>query len=54
MIDVDAGVDFPFVTRRFITTTTMTNQPVGATSLGFSDAVGRSFPQPIKTALVAV
>ena len=32
MIDVDAGVDFPVVTRRFITTTTMTNQPVGATS----------------------
>jgi hypothetical protein len=32
MIDFDAGVDFPVVTRRFITTTTMTNQPVGATS----------------------
>ena len=32
MIDFDAGVDFPVVTRRFITTTTMTDQPVGATS----------------------
>jgi hypothetical protein len=32
MIDVDAGVDFPVATRRFITTTTMTNQPVGATA----------------------
>ena len=31
MLDLDAGVDFPFVTRRFITTTTVTNQPVGAT-----------------------
>jgi hypothetical protein len=31
MLDLDAGVDFPFVTRRFITTT-MTNQPVGATT----------------------
>jgi hypothetical protein len=31
MLDLDAGVDFPFVTRRFITTT-VTNQPVGATS----------------------
>jgi hypothetical protein len=31
MLDVDAGVDFPFVTRRFITTT-VTNQPVGATT----------------------
>ena len=32
MLDLDAGVDFPFVTRRFITTTTVTNQPVGATT----------------------
>ena len=32
MLDVDAGVDLPFVTRRFITTTTVTNQPVGATA----------------------
>jgi hypothetical protein len=32
MIDVDAGVDFPVATRRFITTTAMTNQPVGATA----------------------
>ncbi len=31
MLDLDAGVDFPFVTRRFITTT-VTNQPVGATT----------------------
>ncbi len=31
MLDLDAGVDFPFVTRRF-TVTTMTNQPVGATA----------------------
>ena len=32
MLDVDAGVDFPFVTRRFITTTAVTNQPVGETA----------------------
>jgi hypothetical protein len=32
MLDLDAGVDFPFVTRRFITTTAVTNQPVGATT----------------------
>jgi hypothetical protein len=32
MLDVDAGVDFPFVTRRFTTTTNVTNQPVGATT----------------------
>ena len=33
MLDLDAGIDFPFVTRRFIiSTTTMTNQPVGATT----------------------
>ena len=32
MLELDAGVDFPFVTRRFIITTTMTNQPVGATT----------------------
>lgn len=31
MLDLDAGVDFPFVTRRFITTT-VTNQQVGATT----------------------
>lgn len=31
MLDLDAGVDFPFVTRRFITTTVI-NQPVGATT----------------------
>jgi hypothetical protein len=32
-LDLDAGVDFPFVTRRFIiSTATMTNQPVGATT----------------------
>jgi hypothetical protein len=31
MLDLDAGVDFPFVTRRFIVTT-VTNQPVGATT----------------------
>ncbi len=33
MLDLDAGVDLPFVTRRFITTsTTVTNQPVGETA----------------------
>ena len=33
MLELDAGVDLPFVTRRFIvTTTTMTNQPVGETA----------------------
>ncbi len=33
MLELDAGVDFPFVTRRFITTTsTVTNQPVGETA----------------------
>ncbi len=35
MLDLDGGVDFPFVTRRFITTTTSTtliNQPVGETT----------------------
>jgi hypothetical protein len=31
-LDVDAGVDFPFVTRRFITTTVEPNQGVGATT----------------------
>jgi hypothetical protein len=31
-LDVDAGVDFPFVTRRFITTTAEPNQAVGATA----------------------
>jgi hypothetical protein len=31
MLDLEAGVDFPVVTRRFITTT-VTNQPVGATT----------------------
>ena len=31
MLDLDAGVDFPFVTRRFVVTT-MTNQPVGETT----------------------
>jgi hypothetical protein len=31
MLDLDAGVDLPFVTRRFIITSE-TNQPVGATS----------------------
>jgi hypothetical protein len=30
-LDVEAGVDFPFITRRFITTTTVPNQAVGAT-----------------------
>jgi hypothetical protein len=32
MLDMDAGVDFPFVTRRFIITSGVTNQPVGATA----------------------
>ena len=32
MLELDAGVDFPFVTRRFITTTAVTNQPVGETT----------------------
>jgi hypothetical protein len=33
MLDLDAGVDFPFVTRRFTASTaTVTNQPVGATT----------------------
>ena len=42
MLDLDAGVDFPFVTRRFITTTE-TNQPVGATtSVSPTLAVGLS------------
>jgi hypothetical protein len=31
-LDVEAGVDFPFVTRRFITTTAEPNQAVGATA----------------------
>jgi hypothetical protein len=31
MLDLDAGVDFPFVTRRFVVTA-MTNQPVGETT----------------------
>ena len=31
-LEVDAGVDFPFVTRRFITTTAEPNQAVGSTA----------------------
>jgi hypothetical protein len=31
-LDIEAGVDFPFITRRFITTTTVPNQVVGATA----------------------
>jgi hypothetical protein len=31
-LDVEAGVDFPFVTRRFITTTAEPNQAVGSTA----------------------
>jgi hypothetical protein len=31
-LDVEAGVDFPFVTRRFITTTAEPNQAVGGTA----------------------
>jgi len=43
MLDVEAGVDFPFVTRRFITTTNLTNQAVGATtSVSPTLAVGLS------------
>ena len=30
-LDLVAGIDFPVVTRRFITTTTVPDQPVGAT-----------------------
>jgi hypothetical protein len=45
-LDLVAGVDLPFVTRRFITTTTVPDQPVGATpsvsptlSLGLSHSL---------------
>jgi hypothetical protein len=31
-LEVEAGVDFPFVTRRFITTTAEPNQAVGSTA----------------------
>jgi len=43
MLELDAGVDLPFVTRRFITTTTVTNQPVGeTTSVSPTLAIGLS------------
>jgi hypothetical protein len=45
-LEIEAGVDLPFVTRRFITTTTVPNQAVGATpavsptvSLGLSHSL---------------
>jgi hypothetical protein len=45
-LDVEAGIDFPFVTRRFITTTAEPNQAVGSTpsvsptlSVGLSHAL---------------
>jgi hypothetical protein len=31
-LEVEAGLDFPFVTRRFITTTAEPNQAVGSTA----------------------